>query len=160
MTDLPYRLGVGVMLLNAERKVFVGQRIDSRVDAWQMPQGGVDDGEDAETAAFRELEEETGIAPHHAHIVARTDAMLTYDLPEELRATVWKGRYRGQQQHWFLMRFSGTDADINIATPHPEFNAWQWAAVDDLTSLIVPFKRELYSNIADYFRPALRGIVM
>jgi putative (di)nucleoside polyphosphate hydrolase len=160
MTDLPYRLGVGVMLLNAERKVFVGQRIDWQLDAWQMPQGGVDDGEDAETAAFRELEEETGIAPLHAHILARTDEMLTYDLPEDLRSKVWKGKFRGQQQHWFLMRFAGTDADINIATTHPEFNAWQWAAVADLSTLIVPFKRALYDTIVDYFAPAISGIRM
>ena len=160
MSDLPYRQGVGIMLLNSAGRVFVGQRIDSRVDAWQMPQGGIDAGEDAETAAFRELEEETGIAPSLAHIVARTDDMLRYDLPEELRSTVWKGKYRGQEQHWFLMRFAGSDADVNIATAHAEFNAWQWAAVADLPALIVPFKRDLYRNIVDYFRPALSGIVM
>jgi putative (di)nucleoside polyphosphate hydrolase len=154
-TALPYRDGVGIMLTNAHGRVFVGQRIDWHLDAWQMPQGGVDEGEDWEAAAFRELTEETGIVPELASIMARTDEPLFYELPEGLRHKVWKGRYRGQRQHWYLMRFSGTDADVNIATEHPEFNAWKWAAVDALGSLIVPFKRELYRQVVATFAPHL-----
>lgn len=152
---LPYRDGVGIMLANAEGRVFVGQRIDWQLDAWQMPQGGVDAGEDWEDAAFRELTEETGIARAHATIIARTDSPLFYDLPEELRHKVWKGRYRGQRQHWFLMRFSGTDSDINIATDHPEFSAWKWAAVEELEPFIVPFKRALYREVVAALSPYL-----
>lgn len=155
MSDLPYRSGVGVMLVNAAGKVFVGQRIDSTAEAWQMPQGGVDPGEDAETAVFRELEEETGIAPHHARIVARSRVPYDYDLPEELIGKLWKGRYRGQRQDWFLMRFSGSDADVNIATAHPEFKAWQWADPATLAELIVPFKRALYAALVEEFGPLI-----
>jgi putative (di)nucleoside polyphosphate hydrolase len=155
MSDLPYRLGVGVMLVNADDRVFVGQRIDWAGDAWQMPQGGLDEDEEWEAAAFRELEEETGIKPHHARLVARTAEPLSYELPEDIRTRIWKGRFRGQQQHWFLMRFAGTDSDIDIATAHPEFSRWQWAAVDSLVDLIVPFKRALYKQVVAELRPHL-----
>ena len=154
-SDLPYRDGVGIMLANPHGRVFVGQRIDWQLDAWQMPQGGVDEGEDWETAAWRELGEETGVAPHHAAIVARTEEPLFYDLPNELRHKVWRGQYRGQRQHWFLMRFAGSDSDINIATEHPEFSAWKWAAVDELEPFIVPFKRDLYRAVVARFAPLL-----
>jgi putative (di)nucleoside polyphosphate hydrolase len=153
--NLPYRLGVGVMLVNPAGGVFVGQRIDWAGDAWQMPQGGVDEGEDWKTAAFRELEEETGVLAFHAELIAQTPEPLAYELPEDIRSRIWKGRYRGQQQHWFLMRFTGTDSDINIATEHPEFSRWQWAAVDQLVNLIVPFKRALYEQVVGHFRPLL-----
>jgi putative (di)nucleoside polyphosphate hydrolase len=146
-SKLPYRPGVGIMLANAANQVFVGQRLDSVVEAWQMPQGGIDPGEDPLPAALRELEEETGVAAQYVQIIAQTATPLDYDLPEHLIGKLWQGRYRGQRQHWFLVRFTGSDGDINIATPHPEFRAWQWAALDQLAKLIVPFKRELYAKI-------------
>lgn len=142
--DLPYRPCAGVMLLNSERRVFVGQRMDSSSEAWQMPQGGIDKGEDAETAAFRELEEETGIASSKASLVAKASSELLYDLPDELIGKIWKGKYRGQRQSWFLMHFEGSDDDVNIETSHQEFRAWKWAEPATLPDLIVPFKRELY----------------
>lgn len=151
---LPYRPAAAVMLLNADNEVFVAQRIDSRVDAWQMPQGGLDHGEDARAGALRELEEETGIGPSLVDIIARAPHELLYDLPTELAATVWGGKYRGQAQHWFLMRFKGTDADIDLATEHPEFNAYRWVDPWMLPEIIVPFKRALYQQVlaafADY----------
>ena len=160
MTDayahLPYRPCAGIMLKNAQGLIFVGQRLDGSgvsSEAWQMPQGGVDDGEDPETAALRELGEETGIAPHHVDIVARSAGEHLYDLPPELLGRIWKGQYRGQRQIWFLMNFLGRDEDVNIATAHQEFRDWRWAHVDELVDLIVPFKRELYSNVLKEFAP-------
>ena len=155
MSTLPYRPGVGIMLVNADDLVFVGQRIDSTVEAWQMPQGGVDPGEEPDEAALRELEEETGIHPRHVAIIARSRAPYDYDLPPELVAQVWKGRYRGQRQHWYLARFTGTDADVSIATAHPEFRAWRWAPAADLPDLIVPFKRSLYAALVEEFAPQI-----
>ncbi len=152
---LPYRPCAGIMLLNAEGMVFVGQRLDSQLDAWQMPQGGIDEGEEAEAAAFRELGEETGIAPHLAELIARSAGEHLYDLPPHMLGKIWQGRYRGQRQIWFLMRFLGTDSDINIATAHEEFRAWRWAAPEQLVDLIVPFKRELYANVIAEFTPHL-----
>lgn len=152
---LPYRSCAGIMLLNAEGMVFVGQRLDSQLDAWQMPQGGIDEGEEAEAAAYRELGEETGIAPHLAELIARSAGEHLYDLPPHMLGKIWKGRYRGQRQIWFLMRFLGTDSDINIATAHEEFRAWRWAAPEQLVDLIVPFKRELYANVIAEFAPHL-----
>jgi putative (di)nucleoside polyphosphate hydrolase len=153
--SLPYRPCAGIMLVNAERRIFVGQRLDSALDAWQMPQGGIDKGEDDEAAAFRELGEETGIAPHLATILARSTGEHLYDLPPSLMGKMWRGRYRGQRQRWFLMRFLGSDSDINIDTATPEFRAWRWADIDELVDLIVPFKRELYTNVIAEFRPHL-----
>ena len=151
--DLPYRPCAGIMLANTEGKVFVGQRNDSRADtsAWQMPQGGIDDGEDAESAALRELFEETGVNPELVDILARSRDEHFYDLPDELIGRLWKGKYRGQRQHWFLMRFKGTDADINIETEHQEFSSWRWAEPEQLPLLIVPFKKRLYENILAEF---------
>jgi putative (di)nucleoside polyphosphate hydrolase len=151
MNDLPYRPAAGIMLVNAEGKVFVGQRLDSTLEAWQMPQGGIDPGEDPETAALRELEEETGIPARLVEIVARAPEDLDYDLPAELVSKLWKGRYRGQRQAWFLMRFLGTDADVAIETAHPEFRAWKWAEPSELPDMIVPFKRALYENVLRAF---------
>lgn len=154
MTDffkLPYRPAVGILLLNGAGKAFVGQRLDSTLEAWQLPQGGVDPGEDAAGAALRELEEETGIAPAKVAIIERAARELDYDLPDELIGKLWKGRYRGQRQIWFAMRFLGTDADVDLATPHPEFRAWKWAEPADLPAMIVPFKRELYENVLRAF---------
>jgi putative (di)nucleoside polyphosphate hydrolase len=149
--DLPYRAAAGIMLLNAEGKVFVGQRLDSTIEAWQMPQGGLDPDEAPEAAALRELEEETGIPAHLVTILARAEKDLDYDLPPELVGKLWKGRYRGQRQAWFLMRFDGTDADVNLQTEHPEFRAWKWAEPSELPDMIVPFKRELYENVLRAF---------
>jgi putative (di)nucleoside polyphosphate hydrolase len=151
-SGLPYRPGVGVLLLNPARGVFVGQRLDSTLEAWQMPQGGIDDGEDPATAALRELEEETGVAPHLARITAETPDWHHYDLPEDMVGRIWKGRYCGQRQKWFTMDFLGRDADVNIATAHPEFRAWRWAEPTELVGLAVPFKRALYTDILTALR--------
>ena len=148
---LQYRPAVGIMLLNRQGEVFVGHRIDMpAMPAWQMPQGGVDPGETPRQAAMRELEEEIGTAK--ANILAESRVWLTYDLPVELAGGIWGGRYRGQRQKWFVMRFTGSDGDINLATEHPEFDAWQWVAPDRLPDLIVPFKRQLYIDILAEFR--------
>jgi putative (di)nucleoside polyphosphate hydrolase len=151
LQDLPYRPAAGIMLLNRDNKVFVGQRIDSTLEAWQMPQGGLDDGEDALAGALRELEEETGIAPHLVTLIAQARNELFYDLPEELVGRLWKGRYRGQRQIWFCLRFTGEDTDIDLATPHPEFRAWKWAEPGELPDMIVPFKRILYRSVLEEF---------
>lgn len=139
------------MMINRDGRVFVGQRIDNVLEAWQMPQGGIDPGEDARAAAIRELGEETGVAPEHLELIAEAPEELTYDLPPELIGKVWKGKYRGQRQRWFLFRFTGADTDIDIATAHPEFRAWRWADPADLPEIIVPFKRALYEQILDAF---------
>ena len=153
--DLPYRPCAGVMLVNRDGKVFVGQRIDTTLEAWQMPQGGIDEGEDAGAAAIRELGEETGVTPDKVTLVAEAPEELLYDLPPDLVGTVWKGRYRGQRQRWFLFRFVGEDADIRIDTAHPEFRAWRWVDPAELPDLIVPFKRDLYEQVLAAFRAHL-----
>jgi len=149
--DQLYRRGVGVMLLNAQSRVWVGARIDNPEDAWQMPQGGIDEGEEPWATALRELEEETGIAAHLIERVAQSAERLRYDLPEEWRARLWGGKWRGQEQDWFLCRFLGRDSDVNIATAHPEFRAWQWVEPKRLPELIVPFKRTLYADLLEAF---------
>jgi putative (di)nucleoside polyphosphate hydrolase len=151
IAKLPYRRNVGLMVLNDEGHVWVGQRKDRYKDAWQMPQGGVDKGEDARAAALRELEEETGITAELVDVVAETDDWLPYELPHDLIPQLWKGRYRGQEQKWFLLRFSGTDAHINIETKEPEFSAWKWMAPAELPEAIVPFKREVYARVLAAF---------
>lgn len=149
-SDLPYRLGVGAVLLNAEGLALVAQRIDTPGEAWQMPQGGIDKDEDPRDAVMRELEEEIGTAK--AEIIAESEGWLTYDLPKELRKTLWKGRYRGQKQKWFALRFLGHDSDINLeAHKHPEFSAWKWVELHTVPDLIVPFKRGLYQDIVTTF---------
>ena len=155
MSDLPYRPCAGVMLVDREGRVFVGQRLDSTLEAWQMPQGGIDPGEDPLDTAVRELGEETGIAPEHVALIHAADGWFTYDLPPELVGKAWKGKWRGQTQRWFLFRFLGRDADVNIATAHPEFRAWRWIDPDDLPRLVVPFKRDLYEAVLAAFRPHL-----
>jgi putative (di)nucleoside polyphosphate hydrolase len=153
MTDYnAYRRGVGVMLLNTDRKVWVGRRIDRTDEAWQMPQGGIDPGEEPWVTALRELEEETGIKPHLVERIADHPERLRYDLPEDLRGKLWGGKWRGQEQDWFLCRFLGRDSDVDIATDHPEFDAWKWVAPAELPELIVPFKRDLYRQLIEQFR--------
>jgi putative (di)nucleoside polyphosphate hydrolase len=152
---LPYRHNVGVMLVNPAGRVFVGQRRDRDQTAWQMPQGGIDAGEDAVTAALRELEEETGIPARLVEVMAVTAEPLTYDLPPEVQPTIWGGRFRGQAQTWVLLRFRGSDGDVNIATAHPEFSAWEWCDPADLVPRIVAFKRGVYVRVLDEFGPML-----
>jgi putative (di)nucleoside polyphosphate hydrolase len=149
--DLPYRRGVGIVLLNPRGLVFVARRIDTPADAWQLPQGGIDKGEKPPAAAFRELEEETGTA--RAEILAKTRGWISYDLPADLVPRVWNGRFRGQKQKWFAMRFLGRDSDIDIATKNPEFDAWKWAPIDSLPEVIVAFKRALYVELVRQFKP-------
>lgn len=150
---LPWRPCAGVMLTNRDGRVFVGQRLDTTSEAWQMPQGGIDPGEDAETAALRELGEETGIAADLVTIIARSREEYFYDLPDHLVGKMWGGKYRGQRQHWFLLRFLGEDKDVNIHTDHQEFRAWRWADLNEIETLIVPFKRALYRGLVEEFGP-------
>jgi putative (di)nucleoside polyphosphate hydrolase len=147
---LPYRPCVGIVLFNQAGQVFVAQRIDNPGPAWQMPQGGIDDGEDPITAAWREMEEEIGTAK--AKLLAESRDWLTYDLPADLIPNIWKGRFRGQRQKWFAFRFDGRDKDIKIDTKHAEFSAWKWVDFAKVPDLIVPFKRDLYQEIVAEFR--------
>lgn len=150
----PYRLGVGIVLLNPQGEVFVAQRLDTDADAWQMPQGGMDAGEDPRDTAFREMEEEIGT--NNAVCIAETEDWITYDLPEDLADKVWKGRFRGQKQKWFLLEFLGNDSDINIDTEHPEFKDWKWATFEHLPDLIISFKRPLYEQVVVAFSAYVR----
>jgi putative (di)nucleoside polyphosphate hydrolase len=140
------------MLVNRQGKVFVAQRLDSTLEAWQMPQGGLEEGEDPQDGALRELEEETGIPRDKVEVIAAAPEPLLYDLPLDLVGKLWKGKWRGQRQHWYLCRFLGEDSDIDIETEHPEFRAWKWADPDDLPTMIVPFKRKLYKDVLAVFR--------
>lgn len=148
-----YRPAVGIMLLNPERLVFVGRRIDmpAGLAAWQMPQGGIDPGETPAVAALRELREEAGT--DKAEILGETEGWHHYDLPPEIARGMWRGQYRGQRQKWFAMRFTGDDCDIELATEHPEFDAWEWVAPERLPELIVPFKQTLYREVLAELRP-------
>ena len=154
---LPYRPAVGVMLLNREGKVFVGQRLDNTLEAWQMPQGGLDRGENAEAGALRELEEETGITADKVEILQRCPVELYYDLPDDLVGKLWKGRWRGQRQTWFLCRFTGTDEDVRLDAHEQEFRAWKWAEPAELPAMIVPFKQKLYEDVLAAFAPWLQA---
>ncbi|HBZ43452.1 MAG TPA: RNA pyrophosphohydrolase [Maritimibacter sp.] len=157
---LPYRPCVGIVLVNPAGEVFAGQRIDAPklgtdATAWQMPQGGVDPGEEVRDAALRELWEETGVTADLVEIEAEHPEWLPYDLPHDIVPRIWKGRYRGQQQKWFLMRFKGTDDQVNIETDHPEFSQWRWIGADEIIDRIVPFKRDIYRAVMSEFRDKL-----
>ena len=142
---LPLRSGVGIVVLNKENKVFVAKRIDNQKNFWQMPQGGVDIGEDYLTAAYRELEEETSIK--NVNLVKELDGLISYELPKSLLGIIWKGKYRGQEQKWFVMRFLGKDEEINIKTKNPEFCEWKWINLENITDLVVDFKLHVYENV-------------
>ncbi|MBC8793922.1 MAG: RNA pyrophosphohydrolase [Tagaea sp. CACIAM 22H2] len=156
VTLADYRPGVGLMLFDREGRVFVARRNDTP-DAWQMPQGGIDEGEDPRAAALRELAEETGVT--NAEIVGESEDWIAYDLPEDLRKKVWKGRYRGQRQKWYALRHLGTDKDIDLNAHEAEFDAWRWVELDALETLIVPFKRELYRRVVAELGPIVRKAV-
>ena len=145
--NLPLRNGVGIVVLNNKNKVFVAKRIDNPKNYWQMPQGGVDEGEDFLTAAYRELEEETSIK--NVKLIKEIDGTMTYELPDHLLGIIWKGRYKGQKQKWFLMRYLGDDKDINIKTKKPEFLEWKWISLDMITDVAVDFKSHVYEEIKD-----------
>lgn len=158
LSSLPYRPGVGLMLFNSQGLVFTAKRIDTDADAWQMPQGGIDKGETPRQAAFRELKEEIGT--DNAEILGESVAWRRYDLPQDLVGKVWKGRFRGQTQKWFALRFTGRDCDIDIRTEHPEFCDWRWSRFDQLLDLIVPFKRDLYRAVISEFTPIARDVAV
>lgn len=148
---LPYRPCVGLMLLNRDGLVFAGQRVDNPADAWQMPQGGIDDGESPREAALRELTEETGIAPAQVELLRESRVWIPYDLPRALAPRLWGGRYRGQTQRWFALRFTGPDEAIDIRTEHAEFRTWAWMRHDELIERIVTFKRDTYARVFEEF---------
>ena len=153
LSNLPLRSGVGIIVLNKENKVFVAKRIDNPKNFWQMPQGGVDEGEDFLKAAYRELEEETSIK--NVELIKELDGTITYELPDRLLGLIWKGKYRGQKQKWFLMRFIGMDNEINIKTKHPEFLEWKWVDLDKITDLVVDFKLHVYKEVKDKVKKIL-----
>ena len=156
---LPYRPCAGVVLIDDRGLVFAGRRIDRSPDqppAWQMPQGGIDEGETPREAALRELTEETGIDPSLVEVLDETPHWVFYDLPPEMVGRIWKGRYGGQCQKWLALRFLGQDTDIRIDTAHPEFDQWRWAGVSELQAIVAPFKREVYRTIVEGFSPLLK----
>ena len=143
--DLPLRSGVGIVVLNKKNQVFVAKRIDNQKNFWQMPQGGVDRGEDYLTAAYRELEEETSIK--NVDLIKELDGLISYELPKKLLVIIWKGKYRGQEQKWFVMRFLGQDNEIDIKTKNPEFCEWKWINLENITDLVVDFKLHVYEDV-------------
>lgn len=145
--NLPLRLGVGIVLLNSDNKIFVGKRIDNPVNFWQMPQGGVDKNESLLNAAFRELKEETGVT--NVKVIKEIDSWLAYELPKNLLGKIWNGKYRGQKQKWFFMRFIGKDEEINIKTKKAEFIEWKWIRANQLTAIVVDFKVQIYKKISE-----------
>ncbi len=152
-SKLPLRKGVGIVLLNKENKIFVAKRIDNPKNFWQMPQGGVDKNEDYLSAAFRELKEETSI--QSVELIKEIDDMTSYELPDHLLGIIWKGRYRGQKQKWFLMKFNGKESEINLNTTHPEFLDWKWIEINKITELVVKFKLNVYKKIQEEVKKTL-----
>ena len=142
---LPYRNGVGIVVLNNENKVFVAKRIDNPKNFWQMPQGGVDEGENLLNAAYRELKEETSI--FNVKLIKEIEDWTQYDLPSKLIGIIWKGRYKGQKQKWFIFKFLGNDTEINIKTKNPEFLDWKWIEIGKITEIVVDFKKEVYQKV-------------
>ena len=147
LSELPLRSGVGIVLLNNNNKVFVAKRIDNPKNFWQMPQGGVDEGEDFLKAAYRELEEETSIK--NVELIKELEGTITYELPDRLLGIIWKGKYRGQKQKWFLMRFIGQEEEINVETKNPEFLDWKWIELDQITEVVVDFKLHVYEELKE-----------
>ena len=150
---LPLRSGVGIVVLNKNNQVFVARRIDNSKNLWQMPQGGVDKNEDYLAAAYRELEEETSIK--NVDLVGELDGLISYELPKHLLGVIWKGKYRGQEQKWFVVRFLGNDSEININTDHPEFCEWKWVELENITDLVVDFKLHVYEDVKKKVREIL-----
>ena len=148
--DLPLRIGVGIVLINRENKVFVGKRIDNPQNFWQMPQGGVDEGEDLISAAYRELEEETSIK--NVKLLKELDGTTTYILPDHLLGIIWKGKYKGQKQKWFLMRYLGDDKEVNVKTKKPEFLDWKWIELELITDVVVDFKFNVYKQLKEQIK--------
>ena len=151
--NLPLRNGVGIVLLNNKNKIFVAKRIDNPENFWQMPQGGVNEGEDFLSAAYRELEEETSIK--NVKLIKEIDGTMTYELPDHLLGIIWRGKFKGQKQKWFLMRFLGNDNEINIKTHKPEFLDWKWIELDMLTKIVVDFKLQVYKELKEKIRPII-----
>ena len=147
LSELPLRSGVGIVVINKKNKVFVARRIDNPKNFWQMPQGGVDEGENFLNAAYRELEEETSMKS--VELIQELEGTITYELPNHLLGIIWKGKYRGQKQKWFLMRFIGDDNEINIKTKKPEFLEWKWIEIDQLTEVVVDFKLHVYKEVKE-----------
>jgi putative (di)nucleoside polyphosphate hydrolase len=152
-THLPYRPGVGMVIVNSQNMVFLGKRLDTRMEAWQMPQGGIDVGETPSSAALREMHEEVGT--NNGYIIAESKCWYSYDLPKFLIPKLWNGKFRGQKQKWFLIKFTGTDNEININTTTPEFSEWRWANFIELPDIIIPFKRKLYKAVLDEFQSTI-----
>ncbi len=151
--NLPLRNGVGIVVLNRSNKIFVARRIDNPKNFWQMPQGGVDEGEDFLTAAYRELEEETSIK--NVELIKELEGMMTYELPKYLLGVIWKGKYRGQKQKWFIMRFLGNDDDIDLNTPKPEFLEWKWIDLGMITEVVVDFKLHVYKELKEKIKKVI-----
>jgi putative (di)nucleoside polyphosphate hydrolase len=145
--NLPLRNGVGIAVINKQNKIFVAKRIDNPKNFWQMPQGGVDNGEDYLTAAYRELEEETSIK--NVELIKEFDGFISYKLPKNLLGIIWKGKYKGQKQKWFLMKFLGNDDEIDIRTKHPEFLEWKWISIENITDNVVDFKLQVYQDVKE-----------
>ncbi len=151
--DYLYRKSVGVVMVNHDKKIFVGKRIGNNSDAWQMPQGGVDLGETEDNAAIRELREETGVLPGHVNVISKSDGYYYYDLPYNLQKKFWGGKYIGQKQRWYLIRFFSEDSMINVDTSEPEFSDWRWSSIEEVIDGVVPFKRDAYRKILEEFYP-------